>query len=282
MNNPGAAAPDAVDPDAAPLPNHNPIFHLTAEEKRQAMDLKEAVEAADHIENLSDFDYVTMTLGCDGDIPRAVDATYKLQSFRKLYNIQETPQDGVAALRGLMLSQPETILEICYLPTEHTYWFFVDFSKFRPALVQSYDDWRHFQAGAYYIYRAMASNLQSIKTGAITMIECDGVTTDNVSLEFEERIFIELFSYYPVRYKETFCLHSPMAFVVFLGVIKRFMSNRMLRSIQTAATFNGYDGRVDQLFKMPTVEIAQERLLSRMETYLTERYQNERDFSLND
>jgi hypothetical protein len=255
-------------------------FTLTETERQQALALKAAIESSDHIKNVSDFDVVTVALGCEGNLERALEAAYKLQCFRELYKIEESVEDGIRTIRGLMQQHPGLILEVCYLPSEQTYWFFLDFARFLPALVKSDQDFRLFQGGAYYIYRAMSSSIQSIRKGAITMIECDGVSRQNVDLRFEERIFHELWEYYPVRYKETFCLHTPMVFVVFLGVIKRLMNNSQIASLQTACSFGGYEGRVDALFKMPTLEIAQENLLARIEGYLTERYQNEREFSL--
>lgn len=253
---------------------------LTEEERQQVLALKAAIESSDHIKNVSDFDCVTLALGCDGNLERALEAAFKLQCFRELYKIEETVEDGIRTIRGFMQQHPGLILEVCYLPTEQTYWFFLDFAQFRPALVKSDQDFRFFQGGAYYIYRAMCSNIQGIRTGAITMIECEGVSMQNVDFKFEEKIFHELWAYNPVRYKETFCLHTNMSFVLLLGMLKRLMNCSQLASLQTACSFGGYEGRVDPLFKMPTLEIAQENLLGRIEGYLAERYQNEREFSL--
>jgi hypothetical protein len=253
---------------------------LTEAERQQALALKAAIESSDHIKNVSDFEVVTVALGCEGNLERALEAAYKLQCFRELYKIEETVEDGIRTIRGFMQQHPGQILEVCYLPSEQTYWFFLDFAKFLPARVKADTEFRHFQGGAYYIYRAMLSNIHSIRNGVITMIECDGVSRQNMDLRFQERIFHELWGYNPIRFKEIFCLHTPMVFLVFLGIVKRLMSNSQLASLQTACSFGSYEGRVDALFKMPTLEIAQENLLARIEGYLTERYQNEREFSL--
>jgi hypothetical protein len=253
---------------------------LTEEERQQALALKAAIESSDHIKSISDFDCVTVALACNGDLERALSVAFKLQCFREHYKIEEAVEDAIPTIRGFMHQQPGLILEVCYLPTEQTYWFFLDFAKFLPALVKSDQDFRFFQGGAYYIYRAMSSNIQGIRNGAITMIECEGASMQNVNFKFEERIFHELWAYNPVRYKETFCLHASMAFILLLGVLKRLMNNSQLASLKTTCSLGGYEGRVDALFKLPTLEIAQENLLARIEGYLVERYRNEREFSL--
>ncbi|CAB9511243.1 expressed unknown protein [Seminavis robusta] len=261
---------------------------LTSVERHRALLLKAEIEQSEDMRNLPDYDHVHLVIAVWNDdrynerenIQRAVDVAYKLQCFRDLYKIQDTVEDGLNAIRGMMTLMPGGILDVSYMPDEETFSFFIDYKACHPSRVQTDGDLRCVQAMLYYYYRAMASDIQSIRNGVITMVELEGVSTENFDMTFEERCFYELRSYYPTIYKETFLLHTPMAALLFVNLIKRFMNHKQLATLHNTKSFMEYEGRVDQLFKTPTLEIAEEKLLERIRDYLTERYRKEREFRL--
>jgi len=70
-------------------------------------------------------------------------------------------------------------------------------------------------------------------------------------------------------------LNTPTVANLIYAVIKPFMPQEFRDNFHLGCKLEAYgDGRIDQLFKMPTPEAAQESALRRMEGYLKERCKN--------
>ena len=55
-----------------------------------------------------------------------------------------------------------------------------------------------------------------------------------------------------------------------------------VRKFRLGCTFNGYDGRLDTIFLLPTPEVAKENLLVKVLGHLVVRYQVEQQYKLPD
>ena len=58
------------------------------------------------------------------------------------------------------------------------------------------------------------------------------------------------------------------------------MMGRAADVIRVGCQFEAYDGRIDQVFKMPNEQVAEARLFWRYETFLTARLYNQTHFCL--
>ncbi|CAB9526716.1 expressed unknown protein [Seminavis robusta] len=254
---------------------------LTPGERQRALSIKAAIESAPFIQNRPDLEYAHLALCCSPNMSQEalLETAHKLQCFREQYGIQETVEDGVRSLRELMMQQPGHILDISYVPSEQTYHCVSDFAKLDPSKVQSEKDYRVYQSAFYYIMRATSTSPESMRKGLIISASCEGMTLRSVNVQFQERCVAELWNYYPALYKEITWYNTPTAANMMYSMIRKFMTKEFRDNWKVGA-IGDYEGRLDSLFAIPTLEDAQEQVLQRVESYLQERYHNEQHFRL--
>ena len=90
----------------------------------------------------------------------------------------------------------------------------------------------------------------------------------------------ELFNYYPFKHKESLWLRTPTVANIVYGCLKPFMSTELKSNFHLGCQLDGYEGRIDKLFQMPTPEIAQQNMLERMAGYLQARIDNQNNYVL--
>ena len=102
----------------------------------------------------------------------------------------------------------------------------------------------------------------------------------NYDTQFEERRVNELFNYYPFKNKEFCFLNTPTVAIMLYKIVKPFLSREFDRAVQLDGKIEGFEGRVDSLYNVPTFDYAQDRLLERLEEYLKERLDNQMNYTL--
>ena len=129
--------------------------------------------------------------------------------------------------------------------------------------------------GSYYMQQLMNSNLRATREGVAIIGECDGMGLRNYNAHVEERYMNEFLNYFPTKHKESLWLNTPTVANLLYAVIKPLMTKEQKTNFHLGCRLEGYDeGRLDQLFNVPTPEAAQESAILRMEGYLKERYDN--------
>ncbi|CAB9510753.1 expressed unknown protein [Seminavis robusta] len=258
-------------------------MQLTRTEWERARAIKAAVEACDDVRNVPDFEYAKLAICCSASqkVEQIVEICYKLQAFRDLYSLKETMEDATTTLRSFFFHQPGLLMDVSYIPSEKCYTSSSDMAKMNFDRVQTDEEWRAFQGGCYYWIRSMESDFTAIRNGIIVLNECEGMSMmRNFNVVAQERAVHELWAYYPARHKESVWLNAPTAATLFYGILKRIINSELLRSWKLDGKLDGFDGRLDQLFHMPTMEIAQQALLQRMQRFLQKRNDNIQTFTL--
>lgn len=75
-------------------------------------------------------------------------------------------------------------------------------------------------------------------------------------------------------------LNTPTAANIAYSFLKPLVGKDFLSTWRIGCKLEGYDGRIDALFKMPTMEIAQEMQIRRLARFLDHRKHNESTFRL--
>jgi len=218
----------------------------------------------------------------DKRMAEVVDIAYKLQCFRDQYRILDTVEDGVASVAAFMDQQEGFLLDVSYLPSLGAFNWSCDYACVNPGALKMPADWRTFQAGCYYQMLAASMDFRSIRKGLMTLSECDGMDFHNFDMRVFEQLCNEFWDFFPLNYKETVWLNTPLVANICYSVVKKVISKEMADSWRVGEKLQEYDGRLDALFNVPNREQARRNLLERMGTYLASRYQNERIFSLPD
>lgn len=108
------------------------------------------------------------------------------------------------------------------------------------------------------------------------------MTWNNFSHNVVIRNFSHLYENYPLRHKEISWLRTPTAANILFAFIKPLLHPEAARKFRLGCTFNGYDGRLDQIFNLPTPELAKQNLLLKLLGYLVVRYHIEKQYRLPD
>jgi len=233
------------------------------------------------IGSLTEYDYAQAAIAIgDQDMEVILDRLYKLQAFRQEYKIYDTAEEGMTLIYKLMMIMPGYILSVDFAPRYGSYIVVFDFAAFFPQRLQSIENMRIFMGALYYIFKCLSTNLKAVRSGLVVIAECEGTTEINFDMALEEEIMHKLFSYFPFHYKECLWLNTPSVANLAYGLLKPLVTREFLATWRMGCKLDGYEGRIDTLFKMPTQIIAQEQLLYRIEKFLNERHHNEDVFEL--
>ena len=302
----GSSSHGAFASGSSAPPKPDPNMMVTAAEFQRALEIREAVFASDKIDTaikapdkrqpllpfnlnpdpdtigrLTDYDYAqcAITIG-SLDTEVIVDRLYKLQSFRKEYKIYDTVEEGMGLIYKLMQLFPGYILSVDFAPRYGSYIFVFDFAAFFPERLQTREHMRIYMGGLYYIFKCLSTNLKAVRSGVVFIAECEGTSQANFDMALEEKFMYELTSYFPFRHKECLWLNTPTVANIAYALLKPLVTREFLATWRMGCKLDGYEGRIDSLFKTPTQAIAQEQLLGRIDKFLAQRHRNEFEFEL--
>jgi CRAL/TRIO domain len=233
---------------------------------------------------LTAFDFAQQSIVASGEetAEDIADRLYKLQCFRDEYRIQDTAEEGVSLINQLMEIMPGYLLSVDFAPRYGSYIFVWDFAAFYPAKVKEEKDLRILLGALYYICHCLSTDLKAVRSGVVFITECQGMSSENWDMRLEEQMQAELFCHYPIKHKECLWLNTPTIANIAYALMKPLVRRDFLASWRMGCKLDGYEGRIDSLFKMPSPAIAQEQLLKRVEGFLTERARNVRNFELSE
>lgn len=268
----------------------DPAMTITSAELETAKGIRKALESCTQYplnpQRWSDYDYAQQALTCTADLEDE-DATkalmqrmYKLQYFREDYKIQDTVEEGVRMIQRLMEMMPGYLLSVDFAARYGSYIAVFDRAAFQPAKLATPEDMRTFLGAYYYIFQCLSTNSKAIRSGVVFITECQDMKEENFDLQVEEKFLSHLFGHYPFRHKECLWLNTPSVANIAYGLMKSLVPGDFRANWRMGCKLDGFDGRIDSLFKMPTLAIAQEQLLSKIESFLTERGQNAGGFEL--
>lgn len=270
-----------------------PSMQITEQEREWALAIKKAVEADDELKNLSDLEYVQYAIATEGDVPGSLKRAKGLQLFRQEYGINDTLDQGTNMLQamlqdhepGLILSVDKvqtTTSDACDDPDLFSHFVFVlDFAKINPKGIHLPSHKRDTLGALYYAHHATQTTPAAIRNGCVFIAECEGMTFDNISLDFLGSLFREMKSHYPIRIKEISWLRAATAATVMFALAKPFLPRHVRETVNLQYDFQAYDGRLDALFlTKPTPEENAMFILQKTSSHLAERLRNEKLFRL--
>ncbi|CAB9530427.1 expressed unknown protein [Seminavis robusta] len=270
-------------PPFAPLSTFHPFdesrMELTPEERQWALEIKQAIKDTPDLDPLSDFRIAQLAVIERGDTEAALDRALHLQGFRQEYDILDAPADGRKFLQRLIKLFPRMFLSLSFNPDDGDYHLVYDITQFSVRSMNTTRDYTSWHAGVYYLCHCMTVDFQVMRRGVQVLTECEGYDwTRNVDARTFQRDWLELAMYYPLKFQKIRNHRAGVLFNMFVALLKPIVPKRL------SDTFGGnvtqLDARLDTYYLVPTVEIANQRLLSRLEQILKRRYYLEKSFSL--
>jgi CRAL/TRIO domain len=271
------------------LDDYEGTMKLNLVEIQRALIIKEAVEAAPHLTNMTDFEYVqyalthptTQSTGTTMPLSTILEHISRMQEFCRNHRIQETAGEGAQLVHELSLEHPGLFLSLLYVPSSGNCIAVSDLREFLPLKIKTDQQWHIFLMGSYYRYQAMSPHFHAMREGLTTLYECDGVSFQNHDDGFHQKFLHEFYLSYPKWHKETFLVHSPMAINIIYGLWKQYMTPNMKETFHLGYQIQGLEGhRIDELFKVPDTETARQNMVDQVQQLLLTRYRNQAQFQL--
>lgn len=189
----------------------SPVMRITEEERQWAITIKQAVAEDEEVQGLSDLEYVQYAIVTRGNVQDSMRRIRGLQLFRQEYGIHDTLEQGMDMLHNLLHQQPGMLLSVDKARMNanaedqdlHSHYLMVfDFAKINPKAMKLERDKRDMLGAMYYIHHATQTTPTAMRNGILFIAECEGMSFDNISLDFVGPIWREMKNYYPVYLKE--------------------------------------------------------------------------------
>ena len=249
---------------------------LTKQEHDHAIVIKEMIESMPDLDNLSDLMYAQLAIVCKDNVEDAIERCYGMQEFREEYKIVDTYQQGALYLKRILELFPEQFLSFSYSDEEGKYVFVHDVEKFDTSAfttAELADDWLRMM---YYTHLLFYPDVEAIRKGIIIVIDCEGMTMRRGFLKHSKYLFDQFLAYYP-HGGQARLFNTGTIMNTFACILRKFLPpdsrDQFIVGYQ-------YEGGMGSGFLSPTVEVANQRVLSRMQQCLKARYDNEKLFSL--
>lgn len=271
-------APDPLLP-AIMGPDDPLRMKLTRQEHAWAWDIKDCIEMLPDLDNLCDFWYAQLAIVCQDNVEDAVRRAYGLQHFREEFKIRDSAEHGRHCFKQTVYElSPKQLLSFSFSYSDGSYVLIHDITKLDTTRVSTPQKWDDYLGFCYYLHAIWGPDFASIRKGCICCIEWDGWDwKKKQDGKLILRYFSRLLTIYPFRGK---CknYHTGMFANLMLSAFRNI--SPFLRDI--FVTGLQFDGRLDDFFMVPSLEVSNQRLLNRMEATLKLRYQNERTFTLSE
>ncbi|CAB9530842.1 expressed unknown protein [Seminavis robusta] len=270
---------DPPSPQGPPFRMDDPErMPLTTQLHQWAQNIKEAVKAHDDVNLISDFMCAHLAIYFQGDTEAAVENALRLQEFRQDNDILDTLNDSRRAVAKLIKLFPEVYLSYSFNPDDGNYSFAFDMTKISMEKMTRTEMFTTCNAGEYYMHHAMSVDFELIRKGGIIVCECDGYDwTQHLDIHMIQKLRLEIAWTYPLQYQAQKHYNGGVMFNVVLSMLKKMLPTKIGSKFETGFQF---EGRLDSIYMVPTVEAANQRLLQSLDIALQRRYELEKSFSL--
>lgn len=231
---------------------------------------------------LSDYEYVQYAICTEGEtIDQIVQRVTMMQAFREEYNINDTVEEFADLLEQVQDIQPGWLLTVDYLPDTQNFCYALAWSCLFPGRYKTHKHFRIHFGSMYYIHQVLFSNFCAIRQGYVAIGECTDCTLVNCDFGFFDKFNQEIFRWYPSHAKEMVLMNSPGCVNIVMALCQKFLTPNTKNSISFGVQIQGMEGqRIDPLYQSPTPEIARQNMMTRVKSFLSERYKHERQFTL--
>lgn len=249
---------------------------LTQQEHDWTVAIKAAIKAAPELDQVSDFMCAQLAIVCQNDVEDALRRCLGLQEFKKEYKVLNTFHEGYRCFQQVFGLFPEQNLSFSFSEKDGTYVFLHDSGKFEPTVFTNAEMADNWLKAMYYWHLNFCPDFESIRKGVIILVECEGMTMRRDVLKHYSALFSQLLTYYPINGQVRHYNTSAMMNVL-CSILRQILPDHLKDSFEVGLQF---EGNMSEAFLVPTVEIANQRMLARMEETLQRRYNNEQSFSL--
>lgn len=261
---------------------------LTDEEREWALSIKEIADSSPDLRRhpLSDMMIAQIALvsleeGEEGDREKARERIENLQAVRDNYEIVDTLETGKDIVRRVVLDLlPGFVLSFYLHPSHASYVLVTDLTSFDMSIFDDPDKLLLWLKACYYITHCQNPDLSAVRNGIIYLQECQGYYWKGMSM-FQPRgvqEWSDLVAGYPAHFRCIMNFHTGLFLNLLASAGKRLLPPRIAPKIVLGCISE--HGTLDKLYLQPSLEVANQRLMQKLDQALELRYGNEASFSL--
>lgn len=268
-----------------PFPFDEHRMDIQVQEKRRAREIRAAIRDDPKLESVSDFvcaQFAIVSLMEETDVKAVVDKIRHIQHLKRENSILDTYEHGkLIVYHALTDIAPGRHVAFGYDSVAQAYFHVSDMTKFDAGILSDPAKTRLWLAGEYYMNHAHYPDLEAVRRGHDVSVECqdyDWETPTMFNMTAYQKLVNEFLAFYPIHYRSLKLYHSGMFMNLLLSATKRLLPPMVRQTVEMGL---GRDhGPLPEIFSMPTPEIAQKRLVQKVQQALRMRYHNETFFSL--
>lgn len=260
-------------------------MRLTQDEWERAYEVKkEFLDPASGLDTVSDYWCAQLAMVGEGlpgqDLTELVGMAKGTQTFKREFDIRDTPEEGCRALQRLVELAPQMFLHFGFEESEGTFLLAQDGNGCDFSIVNSTPrNFNAFMVGMYYMLHAATCDMDFIRKGTIIHVDCTNVGWSRKNdYKTRKQVYAVLFARYPVAATGRH-INAGVIFNLLFGIAKKVLPHGPGKRIQFQNSYNS-DVALSDFYLVPTVEAANERLVASLQESLRKRYQNEKRFSL--
>lgn len=254
-------------------------MEISRTEREWALRIKAAVEDCPEIDNLTDFEYVQLALSTRNDVGEALEKAQHMQAFHQEYGVLNTIQQGREMVSKNLQLLPGVALSLSYYHRDGNYVFVYDIAAFdcKKALA-TMQSTRILLAGCLYMCHAQCPDFTAIRQGSVLLCECSGFDwKKNMDFATFRKMWTELLAVYPMHYSKIKYFNSGVLINLINSLKKRFLPKEITDRMETGCRL---DGRLSDIYMVPTPAACVQRFLARIDESLTRRFHNVQTFRL--
>ncbi|CAB9514538.1 expressed unknown protein [Seminavis robusta] len=257
-------------------------MELDQQERRRALDLKEAVEACSDLDNLSDFWYAQVAIvDKDLSLEESLERIHDLQTFRREHDILENLEDAKKSLFLFNQTHRGHIMHFGYSDPHQSYLVTFDLIKFDTHALRLRRGIKNLASGSYYLHHTFSPDFAAIRQGVIFVVECGGYIWKAPGMLTAHLLhnggIPDAHAIYPFYWKSFKVCNAGVLVNILVSTFRRILPNRLSAKFELGCQT---DIRLDQICLVPDEEEALKRLDYNMAEALQMRYQNEATFCL--
>ncbi|CAB9510487.1 expressed unknown protein [Seminavis robusta] len=273
---------------------------LSNRERKWASNIKAAAQAAEDIDTsmIPDMDFALYAFVDHNNVAQALDRIRGIQTFRELYQLDDSVDQAIEILRAFVKKQPGHCLDIDTSPDTQEGIIILDLASFQvdrvfassPAdCARTSRNWEIHVVAIYYLMRALQPCLESAREGTYMILECEGFQAASQLARFAICLNDELCAHFAYFFKKIQCYHTGCFANLFFSMLKSVTRNKdwdLLQlgcriedefdSVNVAATTH----TLRELYLQPSVEEAHKHFLKRVGELLAQRRSNALAFRL--
>ena len=191
----------------------------------------------------------------------------------------ESYADGCRTLDETCKLMPGKFVAFSFSPVDNNYWLIQDVTKIDASVLTSEEKTNTFNAGLYYVLHTLCPDLESVRRGTTSLVECGGFDwTRKQDARIAQKQFDELVTFYPFAIT---LLHYHVG--TYLGVVGSMIKKSLPEDFRTRFVSGlTFQQCLSDVFLLPDPHASTERMLKGMKESLKRRYDHEKEFSLAD